>query len=159
MIVQNTRISHSVFRIAIVVNYDVFAADKEALLAVFLEIFPELTTFDIFLGVWGFDVKIFRDASSKIDHCLIKAATMKLLVASMEFSISFLHQSDPELTLVLVMSIERSLGLRVIWDSRVYNDMLPFTIFEKVEYSKTILDTIIVDQVLEKIWICAENQE
>jgi len=37
--------------------------------------------------------------------------------------------------------------------------MLPLTIFEEVKYGKTILNTIVVDQILQKIWISAEDQK
>ena len=128
-------------------------------MTVFLEILPELSTFNIFLGVWGFDIEVFRDASSKVNHGFIKTATMKLFVASMELCISFLHKSNPELTLVLIVSIKWGLSLRIVWDSRIYNNMLPLTIFEEIKYGKTILNTIVVDQILQKIWVSAEDQK
>lgn len=57
------------------------------------------------------------------------------------------------------MTVKRSFGLGVVWNSCINNNVLPFTIFEELENCKTILNTIVDDQVVQKLWVGALNQE
>lgn len=84
---------------------------------------------------------------------------MKLLIASMELGISLLHQGNPKLILVIVVTIKWSLCLRVVWNSRVNDNMLPSSVLEEVEHCKTILNTVVVDEVFQKLWVCAQYQQ
>jgi hypothetical protein len=57
----------------------------------------------------------------------------------MQLSIGLLDKSYPEFVGVGAMPIERSLGLCVIGDACVDNNILPTAVLEKLEDSKTIL--------------------
>lgn len=37
--------------------------------------------------------------------------------------------------------------------------MLPFSIFEEIKHCKAILNTIVVNQILQQLWICAQDEE
>ena len=57
----------------------------------------------------------------------------------MKLSIGLLDESYPEFVRVGAMPIERCLGLCVIGDACVDNNILPTAVLEKLEDSKTIL--------------------
>ena len=57
----------------------------------------------------------------------------------MQLSIGLLDKSYPEFVGVGAMPIERSLGLCVIGDACVDNNILPTAVLEKLEDSKTKL--------------------
>ena len=57
----------------------------------------------------------------------------------MKFSIGFFDKRNPEFVGVGAMPIESSLGLCVIGDASVDNNILPTAVFEKLEDSETIL--------------------
>lgn len=57
----------------------------------------------------------------------------------MKLSIGLLDKRNPEFVGVGAMPIESSLGLCVVGDTCVDNNILPTTILEKLEDSETIL--------------------
>ena len=77
----------------------------------------------------------------------------------MEFGVSLLHEGNPKLSLVVAVTVERSLRLSVVGNSRVYNDVLPSSILEELEHGETVLDSVIHDQVVQEIRIRALNQK
>jgi len=52
------------------------------------------------------------------------------------------------------MSIKRSLCLWIVRDPSIYDDILPTTIFEELEDSKSMLNSIINYEIFQKIWVC-----
>lgn len=57
------------------------------------------------------------------------------------------------------MTVEWGLRLRVKWNTRVHNDVLPSAVLEEVEDSETILNAVIMNQILQQFWVCAEYQQ
>ena len=61
--------------------------------------------------------------------------------------------------MISTMSIKRSLALSIIRNSCVHDNVLPTTILEKLENCKTVLNTIIDDEIFQKFRVCALNQK
>ena len=57
------------------------------------------------------------------------------------------------------MTVEWGLVGRVVWDSCIDNNVLPLSILKELENGETMLDTVVDNEVLEKLWVCALNQE
>lgn len=142
-----------------IVFHDVFAADQEALLAVLLKVFPELATLDRFSDIHRFDVVLLRHSASEVDHRLVEESTMETFVAAMELGIGLLHKGNPELVLVRVVTVQRRFRLRVVGDSCIDDYMLPPSILEEVEHCETILNTVVVDEVFQKLRVGAQDQK
>jgi len=66
-----------------------------------------------------------------------------------ELCVSLLHEWNPELVVIRAVTVEDGLALAVVWNSRINDNVLPSSVLEELEHSKTILDTIINDQVVE----------
>lgn len=92
-------------------------------------------------------MELFTDSSSQVNQSFIEVASAKLLVVSMKFGVSFLHQWHPEFLRVIAIAIEWSFAVGVIRNSSVNNNILPSSIFEKLENSKTVFNSIIDNQV------------
>ena len=104
-------------------------------------------------------MELLRNSSCQVDERLRHLSSIEHLIVSMEFSIGFLHERDPEFIMICAMTIQWSLTLRIVRDSCVHNHVLPFSVFEELEYGKSILDTIIYDQVLQELWISALDKK
>lgn len=156
---EDTRVTHSLFWVAVLVLDSVGTSEQETLLVVLLDVFPELATFDGLGSFWSSQVELLRNTASEVDKSLAHLTSMEHLVSSMQLGVGFLHEWHPELVMVSAMAIERGLALSVVWDSGIHDDMLPATVLEELENCKSILDTIINNQVLEELWVRALNQE
>jgi len=104
-------------------------------------------------------MELLRNSSCQIDERLCHLSSIEHLIVSMELCVGFLHKWDPEFIMVSTMTIQWSLTLRIVRDSCVHNHVLPASVFKELEYSESILDTIIYDQVLQKLWISALNKK
>ena len=56
------------------------------------------------------------------------------------------------------MAIEWSFIFRA-WDSGINNFELPLSVFKELEYSETLLDSIIIYEILEELRVCGETKE
>ena len=57
------------------------------------------------------------------------------------------------------MTVEGSLRGLVVWDAGVDYHVLPFTVLEELEYSETVFDSIIDNEVLQQLWSGTQDQE
>ena len=138
MIEEDTCLSSTLLFVSALVLDDIGASNQEALLVILLELFPEYLVFDLLSDFWGSEVELFRGPTSQIDEGLGHASTIDGLVRSMQLSISLLNEGHPELIRVSTMPIERRLGLWVVWDTSIDNDILPTSILEELEDSETV---------------------
>ena len=104
-------------------------------------------------------MELLRYSSGQVDERFCHLSSIEHLIVSMELSVGFLHQWNPEFIMISAMAIQWSLTLRIVRDSSVHNHVLPATVFEKLENSKSILDTVIYDQILQELWISALNKK
>ena len=44
-------------------------------------------------------------------------------------------------------------------DSGINNFELPLSVFKELEYSETLLDSIVVDEILEELRVCSKTKE
>lgn len=102
---------------------------------------------------------LLRDTTCKIDESLGHLSSIEHLVVSMELGVGLFHQWNPELVMVGAMSVQWSLALSIVWDSCINNHILPAAIFEKLENCKSILDTVVDNQILQKLWVCALDKK
>jgi len=156
---EDSGVTHAFFLITIFVFNGVGGTEEEALLVPFLEILPELATIDEFGSFWSSQMELFRDTTCKINEGFVHGATVEHFVSTVQLGIGLLHQTDPELSEILAITVERSLGLRVVWDTSINDNMLPLTVFEELEDSESILDAIMDNQVVQKLRICALNKK
>jgi hypothetical protein len=155
---EDTRVAHAFFEVAILILHGVCAADKEALRVPLLEVFPELASLDCLLSFRSVQVELLRHSSCQIDECFGHLASIEHLVGSVQLSVSFFHKRNPKLIMVSTMAIKWCLALGVVWNSSINNHVLPATILEELENCKSVLDTIIDNQVFKKLRICALNE-
>ena len=156
---EDSGVAHAFFLMSLLVFDGVGGTKEEALLVPFLEILPELTAIDELGSFWSSQMELFSDATRKINEGFVHGATVEHLVSTVQLGISLLHQTDPELSEILAITVERSLGLRVVWDTSINDNMLPLTVFEELEDSESILDTIVDNQVVQKLGVCALNKK
>ena len=45
------------------------------------------------------------------------------------------------------------------WSAGIHNQMLPLTVLEEVEHGETVLDSIVVDQVIQELEVCAQDEK
>ena len=159
VIEEDTRVTHALFWVTILVLDGIGAPEQETLLVVLLNVFPELATFDCLGSLRSPQVEFLRNTSSEVNESLAHLTSVEHLVSSMQLGVCLLHERHPELVVVSTMAIERGLALSVVWDSGIHDDMLPATVLEELENCKSILDTVIDDQVLQELWVRALNQE
>ena len=77
----------------------------------------------------------------------------------MELSISFFHERNPELIGISAMAVKNLLTLSIKWNSCIDNNVLPPSILEELEDSKSVFDTIVNNEVVQKLWVCALNEK
>ena len=104
-------------------------------------------------------MELLRNSSGQVDERFSHLSSIEHLIVSMELSVGFLHKWDPEFIMVSAMAIQWGLTLRIVRDSCVYNHVLPASVFEELEYCKSILDTVIYDQILQELWISALDKK
>ena len=84
---------------------------------------------------------------------------MEFLVASMELGVGLLHEGDPKLVLIGVVAVEWRLRLRVVRDTRINDHILPPAVLEEEEHGEPILDSVVVNQVLQELGVRAQDQQ
>ena len=104
-------------------------------------------------------MELLRNSSGQVDQRFCHLSSIEHLIVSMKLSVGFLHKWHPEFIMVSAVTIQRSLTLGIVRDSGVHNHVLPFSVFEELENSKSILDTIIYNQVLQKLRISALDKK
>jgi hypothetical protein len=156
---EDSGVAHAFLLMAILVFDGVGGTEEEALLVPFLEILPELATVDELGSLWSFQMELFGDAACEINEGFVHGAAVEHFVGAVQLGVRLLHQTDPELAEVLAVAVERSLGLRVVWDTSVDDDVLPLSVFEELEDSEAVLDTIMDDQVVQELRIRALNEQ
>ena len=57
------------------------------------------------------------------------------------------------------MPIERSFIISSAWDASVNDDILPLSVLEELEHGKSFLDSVVVNQILEELWIGGKAEE
>ena len=110
---------------------------------VLLEFLPELASFNLLCSFWGSQVELFRNSTCEIDKGLVHLTAVKHFVGAVELSVSLLHEWDPKLVVIGAMAVEDGLALAVIGNSSIYDNVLPSSIFEKLEDCESILNTVI----------------
>lgn len=123
-----------------------------------LDVFPELSSFDGLGGLGSSEMELLRNTSGQINKSFVHLTAIQHLVSAVELGVCLFHEWHPELVVVSAMSIQWGLALRVVGDSSINNNILPATILEELENCKTILDTVIDDEIFQKFWICALDQ-
>lgn len=156
---EDTSVAHAFLKVSIVVFDSVCASEEEALLVVFLEVFPELSTLNGLHSLRSSEVELLADSSSQVNQGLVHVSPVQHLVSSMKFGVGLLHQRNPKLLRITAVAIERSLAILVVWDPGVHNDVLPSSILEELEDSKAVLNSIIDHQVLEQLRVSTLDQE
>jgi hypothetical protein len=57
------------------------------------------------------------------------------------------------------VAVKDGLALTIVWDSSIDDNVLPSTILEELEDCETVLDTVVDDQVVQELWVCALDQK
>jgi hypothetical protein len=104
-------------------------------------------------------MEFFRHSTSKVYKRLIHLSSIEHLISSVKLGVGLFHEGYPELIVIRAMTIEDSLALAIVRDSGIYDDVLPTSILEELEHGETVLDTIIDNQIVKKLWISALDQE
>ena len=112
---------------------------------VFLKLFPELSTFDLFSYLRGSHVEFLRNTTGEIDKRLVHLSSVEHLVSSVKLGVGFFHEGYPELIVIRAVAIKDSLALAVVWDSSINDDVLPTSILEELKHGETVLNTIVHD--------------
>jgi len=58
MVEQNTRVTHSFLKVAVLIFHSVGATKEESLLMVLFKLFPELASFDLLSYIWSSQVEL-----------------------------------------------------------------------------------------------------
>jgi hypothetical protein len=66
-----------------------------------------------------------------------------------QLGVCLLNKGDPEFLRVWTVPIERSFCGNIVWDTSVNLYKIPATIFEKLENSETVFDSIMNNQVFK----------
>lgn len=104
------------------------------------------------------DEDFFRLHSGQLLDTLIYVSRYQVLVASVELSISFFNQGDPELVWVLAVTEDRLIEVLPLfcmnWDALIHNTVDPLEVLEEPDNIETDCTVI-----MEYWWIntCREN--
>ena len=148
MVEKYAWVAHAFFEIIIVIFDSIGTANQKSLLMISFQIFPKLSAFNSLSRFGCSKMILFTHASRQVYKCFIHLPTIQHLIGSMQLGVGFFHQWHPKFSDVMATAVQGCLALSVVGDSCVNYDVLPATVFEKLEDSEAVFNAIIDDEII-----------